>query len=176
MKYPLSLRVLHWLMAAMILGLIAVGFYMAGIPSDAADKYALYPMHKAIGFMVLVLLLVRVPTRLRGKIPSAPEGLEKWEVNLSHVIHILLYVAMFTIAFSGYMMNSTFQYVDGLDLFGLFTVPDITEKSEYWNGVFHTVHSISAWVLSISLALHIAGALKHRFLDAPENDVLKRMV
>lgn len=176
MKYPPSIRLLHWIMAAIILSLIAVGFYMTNLSPDAPDKYDLYPMHKAFGFIVLMLFLIRIPARMRGPIPKPQEGLQSWEISLSHMIHIVLYLTMFSMAFSGFMMNSTYPYVEGLDVFGLFTVPDITEKSEYWNGIFHTVHSVSAWIMSGALVLHIAGALKHRYFDAEEQDVLKRMV
>ena len=175
-KYPLALRVLHWLMAALILGLIAVGFYMADLPADAADKYDLYPTHKALGFIVLVLLLLRIPSRLKGPIPKLPTGLAQWESALSHSIHGLLYLGMIAMTVSGYLMSSTYLHSDGLDIFGLFTVPDLTSKSEYWNGIFHTIHEWSAWAISGALVLHLAGVIKHRFVDAPERDVLQRMM
>jgi len=163
-------------MGLMILGLIAVGFYMTDLAADAPNKYDLYPLHKSTGLAVLMLFVVRLISRLRGPLPAPKSGLETWEVNLSHLVHGVLYVTMFSMAASGFMMNSTYPYVEGLDMFGLFTVPDITEKSEYWNGIFHTVHTVSAWIMSGALVLHIAGALKHRFFDAPERDVLARMV
>ncbi len=175
-KYPVTLRALHWLLALIIIGDLVVGLYMAGIDPDAADKYALYPWHKQLGFLALLLVLIRLPVRLRGPIPAAPAGLMSWEVVASHLVHRLLYLSMLVMPLSGYLMNSTFPYAEGMAFFGLFTVPDITGKSEFWNGIFHSVHSAAAWVLIASLVLHIAGALKHRYLDAPENDVLGRML
>ncbi len=176
MKYSISLRVVHWVMAALIFGLLVVGFYMSNIEADAPDKYELYPIHKSLGFIVLMLFFIRVVTRLRSHIPVPPEGLQSWEVRLSHAVHGLLYISMFSMALSGFMMNSTYAYVEGLDMFGLFTVPDITAKSEYWNSIFHTVHETAAYILVGSLVLHLAGVVKHRFMDASENDVLARMV
>ena len=176
MKYSLSLRILHWLMAAMILGLVVIGFYMANIPSDAADKYDLYPLHKAFGFIILLMFVLRFISRLKGPLPQSPTGLANWEQRLSHFVHITLYLSMFSMAVSGFFMNSTYPHVQGLDIFGLFTVPDITDKSEYWNDITHTIHSVSAYVLSASLVLHLAGVIKHRYFDAQENDVLQRMI
>ncbi|RDE22896.1 cytochrome b [Motiliproteus coralliicola] len=176
MKYSLSMRLLHWSMAAMIIGLLAVGLYMTGIPDDAPDKYDLYPAHKAFGFIVLMLILVRVATRLRSQIPALPDGLASWEQKLSHAMHALLYLSMVAMAVSGYLMSSFYEYSHGIELFGLITVPDITEKSEYWSGVFHLIHEIGGWVMIGALGFHIAGVIKHRWLDAPENDVLGRMV
>lgn len=176
MKYSISLRFFHWLMAAIILSLIVVGFYMANIPDNAANKYDLYPLHKAFGFSVLILLMLRLASRFKGPIPKSPKGFANWERRLSHVIHILLYLCMFSMAVSGFLMNSTYPHVQGLDVFGLFTVPDITPKSEYWNAITHTVHSTAAYGLSGSLVLHLAGVVKHRYFDAQENDILKRMI
>lgn len=174
MKYPLALRTLHWLMAVIILSLIAVGFYMANLPDDASNKYDLYPIHKAFGFIILMLVFIRIPTRLRSKLPEPAQGLAQWEHKLSHAIHILLYLSMLTMAASGYLMSAT--YGSNVSMFGLFEVPMIVGENEFWAGITHEVHEITAWVLSGSLVLHIAGVIKHRFMDAPENDVLKRMI
>jgi cytochrome b561 len=163
-------------MAILIIGLVVVGFYMTNLAGDAVDKFDLYPVHKAVGFIVLMLFFIRVPARLTSKIPDPAAGLKQWENRLSHWVHILLYVSMFTMAASGYLMSSTFEFSHGISIFGLFDIPDITDKSEYWNGIFHRIHEIAAYVLSGSVILHVAGAIKHRFLDAPENDVLPRMI
>lgn len=175
-RYSPAMRTLHWLCAAGIIGLLAVGFYMANIDPDAPDKYALYPTHKAFGMLILLLVLIRIPVRLRGQHPPANPTLLNWEKALSHTVHMGLYMAMIGMTVSGYFMNSTYAYVEGINMFGLFTVPDITAKSEFWNGIAHTVHSTTAWAFVILLALHIGGALKHRFLDHPEADVLGRMI
>ncbi|MCW8998302.1 MAG: cytochrome b/b6 domain-containing protein, partial [Kangiellaceae bacterium] len=153
-----------------------IGFIMSNTPADAPHKYDLYPLHKAFGFIVLLLLMVRVPTRFRGKIPDPSSTLKDWEVKLSHLVHVLLYLSMLSMTISGFLMNSTYPYVQGLDLFGLITVPDITPKSEFWNGIMHTIHSVSAWTLTSSLVLHLVGVIKHRYLDGPDSDVLKRMI
>ena len=175
-KYSPPLRVLHWLTAVTIMALLVVGFYMADIDPDAPDKYALYPLHKSFGFVALLLVMLRLPVRLKGPVPAPASWLQNWEKQLSHVVHILLYAAMLTMVWSGFFMNSTFQYGTGLEVFGLFTVPDVTPKSEYWNGIAHTFHSVGAWSFVVLLVLHLGGVFKHRVLDGKEKDVLKRMV
>jgi len=175
-KYSKPLRVLHWITAMTIMVLLVVGFYMADIDSNAADKYDLYPVHKAFGMIALLLVMLRLPVRAKGPVPAPAQGLLKWEHQLSHWVHIGLYVAMISMTWSGYLMSSTYAYVDGVDIFGLFTVPDITSKSEFWNGIFHQIHSITAWSFVVLLSLHLAGVAKHRLLDNHENDVLKRMI
>ncbi len=175
-KYSLALRVLHWSTALIIITLLAVGFYMADIDPKAPDKYDLYPLHKAFGMIALFLVVLRLPARAKGPVPAPAPGLQKWEHHLSQLVHILLYVAMIGMTFSGYFMNSTYAYVEGVDMFGLFSIPDITPKSEYWNGIAHNVHSFFAWSFIVLLVSHLAGVFKHRVLDGKEHDVLKRMV
>lgn len=175
-RYPLSIRLLHWLMALMIITMLAIGLYMANLPDDAPNKYDLYPLHKSFGMIVMALVLIRIPARLLASIPTPHEGLKNWEVSLSHIVHGLLYLAMLTMTLSGYFMNSTFLHAQGIDMFGLFTVPDITAKSEYWNGITHEIHEIGAFSFIGLLVLHIAGVVKHRFIDGPGHDVLKRML
>lgn len=175
-KYPVSLRIIHWSSGLLILGLLVVGFYMADIPEQAADKYTLYPWHKAFGMIALLLVLLRLPARWRGPIPQSAPGLQAWEAKLSHLVHILLYPAMLAMTFSGYFMSSYYPHSHGIEMFGLFTVPEITGKNEEMSGLFHSIHSISAWSLVVLLSLHIAGVLKHRFLDQPESNVLPRMI
>ncbi len=176
MKYSLSLRVLHWSMATLIVSLLALGFYMAGIPDEASDKYELYPLHKSLGMVVMFLLMIRLPTRWHSSLLENPSALAEWEQRLSHVVHVLLYVAMFTTTFAGYLMSSFYSEAHPIDMFGLFSIPFITDKSDEISGYFHTIHSVGAWGFVVLLSLHTAGVIKHRFFDQPENNVLPRML
>ncbi len=175
-KYSLSLRVLHWSMATLIVSLLALGFYMAGISEEAPDKYELYPLHKSLGMLVIFLLMIRLPTRWRGPLPENPSALAEWEQRLSHLVHVLLYVAMFTTTFAGYLMSSFYSEAHPIDMFGLFSIPFITDKSDEISGYFHRLHSVGAWGFIVLLNLHIAGVIKHRFFDLPESNILPRML
>lgn len=176
MKYPLSLRVLHWLMAILILGLIGVGFYMANLPGDAPDKYALYGPHKALGFIVLLLVVIRIAVRLASKLPRPCPGLHRREVKLAHSVHLVLYAAMLVMALSGFLMSSASPKSAGLDLFGLVTIPSIIEKNAEWATFFHTVHGYAAIVLCAVLALHLIGFIKHQLIEKPRKNLLNRML
>lgn len=170
------MRYLHWLSGLIILSLLIMGFYMADIPDAAPDKYLFYPWHKSFGMIALLLVLIRLPVRWRGPLPDSAPGLQAWENRLSHLIHLLLYVAMLLMTSSGYLMSSYYPHSEGIPMFGLFTIPDITGKSEFISGYLHSVHETGAWSFVILLSLHIAGALKHRVLDKPGSDVLPRMI
>ena len=52
-------------------------------------------------------------------------------------------IAMITMTWPGYLMSSFYPNAKGISLFGIMTVPDITQKSEYWSGVFHEIHAVA---------------------------------
>lgn len=102
---------------------------MAGIDPGAPDKCALYPLHKSFGIVALLLVMLRLPVSFKDSVPEVASWLQDCEKTLSHVVHILLYVAMLTLIWSGFLINSTFEFVNGVDMFGLFTMLGITPKS-----------------------------------------------
>jgi cytochrome b561 len=58
--------------------------------------------------------------------------------------------------------------------FNLFAFPNLVGKNDAVYGVTHDLHHVLFLVLVGVAALHVAGALKHHFID--RNDVLKRML
>jgi cytochrome b561 len=93
-----------------IIFLLALGFYMTSIDPQATDKYDLYPLHKALGMIVMFLVLIRVPARKKGPVPAPAKGLKQWEHHLSHWVHMSLYIAMFAMPISGYLRSLKMFY------------------------------------------------------------------
>lgn len=175
MKYPLSIRLLHWFMAVTMIALIFIGSYMHDIPADAANKLTMYPLHKSFGVLIMILFFFRFYTRLNSPLPPLPAGIKVWEAKLSHIIHIALYVSMIALPITGYLMSSTYKYSHGIDFFGL-TLPDVLPKDDAMFNLFHSLHDKIGVLVLILVALHVAGALKHRFFESKENDVLNRII
>lgn len=179
-KYPLSLRVLHWLRALLVLGMIWSGWYMTELPDTFTAKYALfYPNHKQFGVLVWMLALVHLAIRWRNRavLPQLPEGLARWEKLLSHVVHRLIIALILLIPVLGYSMSSSFTQSDGVPFFFLGPVPELLPKNDAVFEVFQALHKYSAYTLLCLVILHIAGTAKHRLQDkGGENDVLPRML
>lgn len=172
-KYNLSLRLLHWLMAVLAIGLIASGWYMESLPREATDKFALYPWHKSFGVTLFLLLIVRVIIRFTSKIPATPAKLAPWEKLLTSAAHFLLYALMLLVPLSGIIMSDA----GGHSVNFFFTSFDIMATDKPLAGQARGLHGILPYLLLGVVVLHIAGALKHRFFDKdPEVDVLKRML
>lgn len=173
MKYHISSRILHALMALIIIGLLGLGIYMADfMPEDAANKFQIYSLHKSFGVMALILVVIRLVNRFINTPPALPEGLPKIEKIAAEAVHYLLYILMFAIPLSGYLMSNAYGFP--VHFFSIEMPMLISAQPE--NGkIFAEAHEILAYSLIAVLGLHIAGALKHRFFDKPENDVLNRM-
>lgn len=129
-------------------------------------------IHKSIGILLILLIVVRVI--LRGVFP-APKPLlthQKWEITLSHLVHILMYLLIFGILISGYLIGTADNR--GIDVFSFFEVPALFTAFEEQEDIAGFIHEWSAYVLMALVALHIAGAVKHHVMD--KDDTLKRML
>lgn len=173
-KYHASSRIIHWLMALIIFGALGLGIYMTQfLPKDAANRFQIYDLHKSLGVIALILIAIRLVNRLIHPAPALPEGLPKIEKFASHLVHLALYLLMIFVPLSGYLMSNAYGFE--VHLFS-FTMPNIFSAKPEIGRVFAQAHEILSYSLIALLALHILGALKHRFFDKPENDVLNRML
>jgi cytochrome b561 len=177
-KYPASMRALHWLRAFIVIGTLSVGLLMVNLPDDLPAKFELlYPNHKQFGVLALLLSLAALLVRSRSRVPQPPSALAPWERLLSTFTHRPLYLLLIVVPLMGYSMSSTFSQSDGVPFFFFGQLPELLPKNDRWFEVFQLLHRILAFALLALLVLHVAGALKHRFLDKhADADVLRRML
>ena len=177
-RYPFRVRFLHWLMAAIILGMILVGFLMVRVlPDELPAKFELlYPYHKSFGILVLILVAVRLIVRRGAKLPGLPLALAPWERQLAKVAHVLLYALMIVVPLLGYGLSSSFSKSDGIYFFGVY-LPELLSKNDARFTVLDWLHTVGAYTLLGLIVLHAAGAIKHRFIDRDTRaEVLTRML
>ncbi len=173
-------RLLHWAMAVNILFMLGLGFYMANVKMDLMAQFALVQTHKSWGFVAFSLAVVRVGWRLAGpRGPDLPAEVSGWRRSAAGINHALLYILMFTMPLSGWLMASASPLQDlyGIQnmVFGLFDMPDpFVPGDAGLEDVFHWVHVFSALTLGLVLLLHVAAALEHHFIA--RNNVLRRML
>lgn len=161
---------LHWLMALAIVGLLGVGMWMTDLPASP-QKIQIYGWHKWIGLTVLGLALLRVLWRVHRRPPAAMPGMPRWQERAAASVHGLLYALMFAMPLSGWLLNSATGFP--LTWFGLFKVPALIARNRDAIAFWEQVHEYLAWALMALIALHVAGALKHHFID--RDGLLQRM-
>lgn len=175
-RYPFSMRAFHWLRALLLVGLIALGWYMTALPEAAPIKFALYPIHKQLGVTVLLIAIAALFVRGRSVHPAEPRGLSRFEAILSRFTHRALLVLAIVVPLMGYAMSSSYVDSDGVP-FLFMMLPELLPKSDLGFAVFQWLHRLLAYALLALALLHVIGALKHRLVDrGGESDVLGRML
>jgi cytochrome b561 len=164
-------KVLHWLMACMILGLLAVGIIMSDMPASP-QKYELYGLHKAFGIIVLSLVCFRILWRSINRSPTLPATMPAWQRHASHLVHVALYGAMIGMPLSGWLMSSSFGYPTSV--FGLVELPHLVDKNPDRGKLLAEIHETGMILLFVLLGAHIGAALKHHFID--KDGIFKRML
>lgn len=170
-KYTRVAVLLHWAIGLLILAQIALGFWMEGLPKTPPGLRAgWFNLHKSIGIVVGLLVLVRIYWRVTHRPPELPSSLAVWQKKLSHAAHHLLYVLMVLIPVSGFMGSAYSKYP--IKFFGL-ELPKFFEYDHDLKEFYGEIHETTVWVLIAVLALHILAALKHRLID--KDTILQRM-
>ncbi len=170
-RYTATAIGLHWLMLLLLVTLFSVGLYMSDLPLSPW-KLKIYSWHKWAGVTAFLLVLARMAWRFTHQPPTLPASMPRWQVLAAHVGHALLYLLMFAIPLSGWLMSSAkgFQTV----YFGVLPIPDLLAKNKELGDLLREVHETLNWILMLVVAGHAGAALIHHFVD--RDDVLTRML
>lgn len=174
-------KLLHWLIAALIAGMVGLGVYMTDVEGDFQYKLWLYQLHKSFGVTLFALVLIRLAWRQISPPPVMPADMSLWERRAAKSAHSALYVLMLALPLSGWARVSASPLSIPTEVFGLFTLPHIpwlaslpSETKQAWEPVFQTVHWAIAWVLVAVVAVHALAALRHALIL--KDDVMQRML
>ena len=168
--YTRTAKALHWLMAVLIIGLLALGLYMHELPLSPR-KLQLYAWHKWAGVTVFFLLWLRLAWRVAHRPPPSPAAMPALLRQMAGAGHALLYVLMLLIPVSGWLMSSA----KGVPTvwFGLWPLPDLIGPDRQWGLWLQQTHQVLNLVLMLTLAGHVGAALWHHFVL--KDDTLRRM-
>lgn len=165
-RYSRVAMLLHWIIAGALAVEIGIGF---GMPKDISG-FALVQFHKSLGITILVLTVLRIVWRLGHKPPPA---VDKGALGLlAKLVHVGLYVFMLAAPLTGWMLVSTDSLKVPTVIFGLIPLPHLPLDPSINEGVGE-VHELLAFFGIALFVLHVAGALKHHFIN--RDTVLLRM-
>ena len=160
-------RTLHGLVALFIICLLCVGFYM-----DLSGNYRPMPWHKSFGMLALLVILPRVVWRLIEGWPKPVGHYNALERGLAKITHWVLLIGSLLMPLSGMLMS--YNSGRGLFFFGLTLAmpnPDpanpgkVLPLNESLAGLGANIHSALAYLLTVAIVLHVAGAIKHHTID-----------
>lgn len=180
-RYTRTAMVFHWLIALGILINIGLALSAESLPDDWVRP--VIDTHKSIGITVLGLAVLRLIWRLTHRPPELPKHFPSWERKSAHVAHILLYVLIFAMPLSGWLHDSAWKAAatHPMYLYNAIPWPRIgfvmnqpPVLKEHLHDLFGLIHTSLAYVIYVLVGLHIAGALKHEFID--RDSVIRRML
>jgi len=171
-QYHISQKAFHWVSAILILGLFALGVWMRTLGYYDAWYQTAPHWHKQLGILLLVIMVVRLALRLFKSVPAPLSNHQPWEIKVAHITHAVLYLGVFAIMLSGYLIATADNR--GVEVLGLFTLPVLFTPFEGQEDIAGAIHEWGAYLLMGIVALHVLGALKHHIID--KDSTLKRML
>lgn len=160
--YGTTARMLHWLVAALILAMIPVGLLMVQDGLDRSLGDALYLFHKNVGSLLIVIIALRLVWRLTHPPAPLPATMPDWQRRVAGLSHLALYGLMVVMPLSGYVRVRAGGFpIEGLDALGL---PTLVPRSKPLADAASSLHELAAWALMAVLALHVGAALHHALI------------
>ncbi len=171
-RYTRTAILLHWVVAVAMIANVALAWSVDYV--GEARERSIIDLHKSIGISVLGLALLRILWRYAHQPPPLPAGYRPWERLASHGAHVCLYVLMLALPLSGWLHDSAWKdaATHPMSLYNVVPWPRIgwvmaapAQTREHLHDLFGNVHTWLGYTLYALLSAHVAGALKHQFID-----------
>jgi cytochrome b561 len=169
--YTMTARVLHWLIAGLVLIMVPLGIVIANEWGGPVQE-PLYNLHKSIGAVILPLVVVRLIWRLTHPPQPLPADIPALQQSAAHATHWTLYGLLIVQPVVGLVATSA--YPAPLPMFGLFELPHVWPENRPLSERLFALHRWLGIAIGVVAAMHIAAALHHHFLR--KDRVLMRMV
>lgn len=171
-RYTRTAMLLHWLVALLLLGQFAFGWYLQEIPRGVPARGYFVNLHKSTGLLIGLLILVRLGWRLTHTPPPLPDAIPRWQQQAASASHYLLYVLMLVMPISGYVASNFSRF--GVNFFNTFKLAPWGIDSKPVYAFFNQTHIVSSWLLLALVLVHVLAALKHGLID--RDSVFSRML
>lgn len=168
--FSLPARILHWLMAVLVLAMLFIG---VGMVASVSERHQwLIGLHKPLGIAILILVLLRLYVRWRYPAPPLPADLPTWQRMGAYLSHWVLYALMLAMPLVGWAMLSAGGYPITLG-YGV-QLPAIVPAGPALFSVLRYAHQYLAYLLFLTFLLHMGAALYHGLIR--RDGVLRSMV
>jgi cytochrome b561 len=168
-QFAWSSRILHWLMAAMILAMLFIGVAMV---ASLADYHLLLSIHRPLGIMILGLAVVRFANRQLTTLPPFPPTMSSSERRVAEWSERLMYGLMFAVPLVGWAMLSAARFP--IVLYGPIRLPPILPVNVAVFSVLRQAHTVLAYLFFFTVIAHFTAVLFHTLVI--RDRLLERMV
>ena len=164
-SYGTVARLFHWLVVLFVLIQIPAGIAMI-VPAPLLEQQTidvLYIIHKGLGAVLLVVILLRVLWRLTHRAPQMPAHWPSLERRIASTTHTFIYVLLVVVPVSGYVRVIADGYP--IELLNWLGVPPLLPKMPAVAPLASLVHRFAVFVLVGLVAVHIAEVLRHQLVE-----------
>src|ERR1700687_745290 len=91
-QFTFLMRFFHWLMAAMVLTMLGIGVAMV---ASLADYHGLVSIHRPLGILILILVVIRFVNRQFSTMPPFPATMSSQERFIATASALVLYLLLF---------------------------------------------------------------------------------
>jgi cytochrome b561 len=168
-RYTRTAIAFHWATAGAACFMLCLGYAMVLVPRHTAWRGPLFDLHKAIGLMILALMVSRLAWRLGHRTPPLL-GLPSWMARSAKANHWLLYVLLICQPVTGYIGSAFGAY--GVAVLGVRLAPRIGPDPGV-RALLIFMHHAIAIALVLLILLHVAAAIRHA--RTGRADIVRRM-
>jgi cytochrome b561 len=153
-------RLLHWLMAIMVLAMLFIGVSMV---STLKPRFlTMIAIHKPLGIAILALAVLRLGVRFGLGAPPLPDDLPRVQALAAKLSHVALYALLIAMPLVGWGMLSAGGYP--VVLFGSVHLPEILPHDDRLHAILRMAHTVLAYLFFATILLHVAAALFHALI------------
>jgi cytochrome b561 len=162
-SYGFIAILLHWIVAIIVIGLFILGLWMVDLNYYDPWYRRAPDLHKSIGVSLFAIMIFRLLWRWSNKKPQPLPGKSQLAQRISSIIHSILYLLIFTVMLSGYLISTA----DGrsIEVFDIVRIPATIKGIEQQEDIAGIVHLIVAIIFITLSGLHAMTALKHHFFN-----------
>jgi cytochrome b561 len=158
MGYGTVSRLFHWITVLMVLVMIPVGLTMTQeIPRSVQDP--LFILHKGLGPVLFVVVLLRLVWRQFNPPPPLPEDIPPLQRRAAELVHYGLYALLIVMAVSGYVRVTTGGFPN--EFLNALGIPPLFSKHEEVSRIASTIHATAKYGLILLIGMHVAAAAYH---------------
>ncbi|MEO6377400.1 MAG: cytochrome b [Caulobacteraceae bacterium] len=172
-RYTVGAIALHWIIAALLLGQIGLGWYMGDLPDHSPAQRNFEGVHISLGLTILILTVARLTLAVVHRPPRLPMSIAKWERRMASFVQSMFYVMLLALPLSGWLMESigprpiSFWGLTWPHMPGLSTLLQGHDKGQIKDAVEEAHGSPLVWATIALTGLHVLGAVKHQFDGSP---------
>ncbi|WP_299495585.1 cytochrome b [uncultured Shewanella sp.] len=170
--YGIVSIIVHWISALAVIGIFCLGFWMVDLTYYSAWYKTAPDIHKSLGVLLFILTVLRLVWRWVNPQPKSAPSHKMWEKKASHYTHLLIYILLFAIMGSGYLISTADNR--GIWVFDWFELASLGQLFNDQADIAGLIHQVLAYSLIGLACIHGLGALKHHFLD--RDNTLTRML